>query len=400
MMRGLVLAGALFLCPPSDLAAQDFHVADSIVASGIRLGIYPGAVLIVGRKDTVLHQAGFGHFTWRTNSPAPTPDSTLWDLASLTKVVGTTGAIMRLVEDRRIELDTPVVRYLPRFSGGDRGRVTVRMLLDHSSGLPSYVEFFKLAPTRDSAISLLYATPFRRKPGTAAEYSDLNFLLLGLLVERVSGEPLDGFVERNVLAPAGMRQARYRPPRSVAARTAPSSQRGGRPVCCVVNDQNAARIGGAAGHAGLFSTGSDLARYARLWLNEGALDGHRVFLSGTIRAFLSPDSAGATRLLGWERPPSALTADPCHRPEGSVLSPAPGCSAPRLDSAYGSLLSPGSYGHTGWTGTLIWVDPARDLFLILLTNRTYAPRVRNSIRALRAVRGALADAVVHTTDPR
>ena len=400
MMRLLALGGALLLSPPSELAAQDFHVADSIVASGIRHGIYPGAVLIVGGKDTVLHQAGFGHLTWRTNSPAPTPDSTLWDLASLTKVVGTTGAIMRLVEDRRIELDQPVAGYLPRFSGGDRGRVTVRMLLDHSSGLPSYVEFFKLAPTRDSAISLLYTTPLRRKPGTAVEYSDLNFLLLGLLIEQISGEPLDRFVERNVLTPTGMRQTRYRPADSVAPRTAPTAQWRGRPICCAVNDRNAARMGGAAGHAGLFSTGSDLARYARLWLNQGTLGGRQIFLSGTVRAFLSPDSANATRLLGWERPPSALGGAPCHRPEGSVLSPAPGCAATRLDSAYGSLLSPGSYGHTGWTGTLIWIDPARDLFLILLTNRTYAPRVPNSIRALRAVRGALADAVVHATDPR
>ncbi len=375
---GLILLAGMVAGP---LRAQDFRVADSIVESGIHRGIYPGAVLVVGRKAGVLHQRGFGHFTWRSTSPTPSPDSTLWDLASLTKVVGTTGAIMRLVEQGRIALDVPVSQYLPRFTGGARGRVTVRMLLDHTSGLPSYVEFFKLAATRDSAITLLYTTPLRRSPGSAAEYSDLNFLLLGLLVERVSGEPLERFVEQQVLVPAGMVHTRYRPADSTAARTAPTGQWRGRPVCCVVNDQNAVRMGGAAGHAGLFSSGGDLARYARLWLNLGTIDGRSIFDAGTVRRFLLVDGDSstldpdATRLLGWERPPRRQASRP-------------------VDSAYGSLLSAHAYGHTGWTGTLIWIDPERDLFLILLTNRSYGPRIGHSIRALRAVRGALADAVV------
>jgi CubicO group peptidase (beta-lactamase class C family) len=218
----------------------------------------------------------------------------------------------------------------------------------------------------------LYRTPLRRPPGTAAEYSDLNFLLLGLLVETVSGEPLEQFVTRAVLEPVGMTHSRYRPGETKARSTAPTGQWRGHPVCCRVNDQNAERLGGAAGHAGLFSTGGDLALYARLWLNEGRVDGRQVFQPTTVRTFLTPDSAGATRLLGWERP------DPRHRD----------------DSAYGGLLSRSAYGHTGWTGTLVWVDPERDLFLVLLTNRSFGPRMRHSIRALRAVRGALADAVV------
>ncbi len=385
MSRVLVIIG-LLAGLPSGAAAQDFRIADSIVASGIRHGIYPGAVLIVGRKDGVLHQRGYGHLTWRATSPVPSPDSTLWDLASLTKVIATTGAIMRLVEEHRVDLEQPVVHYLPRFGGADRAAVTVRMLLNHTSGLPSYREFFKLAATRDSAISLLYTTPLRHRPGTTAEYSDLNFLLLGLLVEQVTGESLDRYVERAVLIPAGMQHSRYRPVDAAASQTAPTGQWHGRPVCCVVNDQNAARFGGAAGHAGLFSTGSDLARYARLWLNGGTLDGRQVFLPATLRTFLTPDSTDATRLLGWERPPSALGHTACC------------ASGRREDSAYGNLLSSAAFGHTGWTGTLIWIDPRRDLFLILLTNRSYAPRTGHSIRALRAVRGALADAVVRATD--
>jgi CubicO group peptidase (beta-lactamase class C family) len=364
------VSAALLLA--STAAAQDFHVADSIAGSGIRAGVYPGAVLMIGRRAGVIHARGFGHLTWSPASPCPSPDSTLWDLASLTKVVGTTPAIMRLVEDGRIHLDAPVVRYLPRFRGDGKDRVQLRQLLNHTSGERAYLEFFRLTRTRDSAIALLYRTPLRRPPGAAAEYSDLNFLLLGLVVEAVSGEPLADFVTRSVLGPIGMSQTIYRPGPEVAHRTAPTGRWRGTPVCCRVNDQNAARMGGAAGHAGLFSTGADLARYARLWLNDGSIDGHQVFRRETVRTFLTPDGADATRLLGWERP------DPRHRD----------------DSAYGRLLSPEAYGHTGWTGTLIWLDPTRDLFLVFLTNRSYAPRVGRSIRALRAIRGALADAVV------
>jgi CubicO group peptidase (beta-lactamase class C family) len=367
-----VVIATAFCSSVRSLLAQDFQAVDSIVEHGVRAGIYPGAVLVIGRKAGVVHARGFGHLTWSTRSPVPSPDSTLWDLASLTKVVGTTTAVMRLLEDRRIELDAPVARYLPHFTGDGKEQVRVRQLLDHTSGLPSYVEFFRVTRTRDSAIALLYRTPLRRPPGVAAEYSDLNFMLLGLLVEAASGEALEQFVTRAVLQPAGMTRSRYRPGETKGPPTAPTGQWRGHPVCCRVNDQNAERMGGAAGHAGLFSTGTDLARFARLWLNQGSVDGHQLFRPETVRTFLTPDSAAATRLLGWERP------DPRHRE----------------DSAYGHLLSEHAFGHTGWTGTLMWVDPDRDLFLVLLTNRSFGPRVGHSIRALRGVRGALADAVV------
>jgi CubicO group peptidase (beta-lactamase class C family) len=385
-MRLVVMATTL-LFPFGVLQAQDFRSVDSIVQSGIHSGIYPGAVLVIGQTAGVLHARGFGHFTWSKGSPTPTPDSTLWDLASLTKVVGTTPVVMGLVERGRVNLAAPVVRYLPRFTGGGKERVTVRQLLDHTSGLPSYVEFFKLTRSRDSAIALLYRTPLKRLPGSAVEYSDLNFLLLGLMVEQVAAEPLDRFVTRTVLEPIGMGNSLYRPGESASRRTAPTGQWRGHPICCGVNDQNAARMGGAAGHAGLFSTGMDLARYARLWLGGGALEGRRVFAEATIQSFLAPDSAASSRLLGWERPPTAV--------------PLKGRSEPSRpnDSAYGQLLSSHAFGHTGWTGTLMWVDPDRDLFLVLLTNRSYAPRMGHSIRALRAVRGSLADAVVREFAP-
>ncbi len=366
------LAVAALLLAATPLLAQDFRVADSIVQSGIMRGVYPGAVLLVGRRDGVRHQRGFGHLTWDQTSPIPHPDSTLWDLASITKVLGTAMAAATLVESRRIALDDPVVRYLPRFTGDGRDAITIRQLLNHTSGLRSYAPFYQLADSRDSAITLLYRERPRGRPGHRAEYSDINFLLLGLLVEQVTGESLEHYVVSMVLDPAGLRHTGYRVADALSASTAPTGRWGGRPVCCRVNDQNAARMGGAAGHAGLFGSGVDLARFARLWLGEGTVEERRVLAPWVVRAFLSPDSLVPTRFLGWERP------DPQNRD----------------DTAFGRLLSERAYGHTGWTGTQLWVDPERDLFLVLLTNRSYAPRMGNSIRRLRGIRGALADAVV------
>ena len=371
--------------PAAPLAGQSTAAVDSIVASGIRRGIYPGAVLLVGSRSGVRYQQGYGHLTWAASSPVPSPDSTRWDLASLTKVVGTLPAVATLIAAGKVDPDAPVARYLPRFQGARKDQVTVRMLLAHTSGLPAYVEFFRRTATRDSAIALLYRTPLRHAPGAVVEYSDLNFLLLGLLVEVVSGEPLATYVRRAVLVPAGLTHTGYGVAKAVERETAPTGQWRGHPVCCTVNDQNAARFGGAAGHAGLFSTGQDLARYLRLWLNGGALDGVRLFPDSLARAILAPATPEASRLLGWERPPHrAGDPTPCGRP---------------CDSAYGGSLTDAAFGHTGWTGTLLWADPTRDLFVVFLTNRAYAPRIGGSIRALRGVRGALADAVVRTWAP-
>lgn len=352
--------------------AGQFAALDEIVEAGIKRGIYPGAVVVVGRRGSVLYSRGYGHFTWDPKSPVPSPDSTIWDLASLTKVTATTPSVMRLVEQGKVDLDRPVSSYLPRFTGGAKGEVTVRMLLDHTSGLRSYVQFFRLAPTRDSAVALLYAEPLRRPPGKSAEYSDLNFLLLGLLVDRVAGVPLDQFAAREVFAPAGMSRTMFTPPRSLYESVVPTGVWHGHPSRGVVNDQNAVRFGEVAGHAGAFSTGTDLARYARVWLSDGTVGDQKLFEAATIRRFLTPGASSGNRLLGWER------RDP------------PG----KEPVAAGTLFTDLTFGHTGWTGTELWLDPVRDVFLIFLTNRAYDPRVSRSISELRAVRARLADATV------
>ena len=354
------------------LQAQSVTEVDAIVRAGIKQGVYPGAVVVIGRKDSVLYARGYGHFTWSPSSPVPTPDSTLWDIASITKVMGTTSAAMRLVDARRLSLDAPVRQYIPQFSGGQKDRVTVRMLLDHTSGLRSYVPFFKQARTREAAKALLYAEPLARQPGNSAVYSDLNAILMGLVLESVSGLPLDSLVTREVFRPLQLHATMFRPPASAHRRTMPTALWRGHPVQGQVNDPNAVVFGGAAGHAGIFSSGMDLARYAQVWLHNGVGPRGQWVTPATIHQFLTPGVNSGPRLLGWDTP------------EMDGKEP----------SLYGTLISNAAYGHTGFTGTEIWVDPAHDLFLVFLTNRTFDPRARNAHHALRTVRTSLSDAAI------
>ena len=368
MNRRLLLA--LLLALPTPLAAQ-FGALDSIVAEGVRRGVYPGAAVVVGTSTAIVHTRGFGHFTWDPRSPAPDPATTAWDLASLTKVVATTAAAALLVDQGRLALDAPVRRYLPRFAGGAKDQVTVRMLLDHTSGLPAWVDFARLTRDRDGALALLYATPLRRPPGTRAEYSDLNAILLGLVVERVAARPLERFTEDSIFAPLGMRNTRYLPPDSWRARVAPTGVWHGHPIAGEVNDQNSKRLGGVSGHAGLFASAADVARYAQWWLRRGS----PLVRPATIDTFLSSDPAAGARLLGWE----SRTTD--------EFTPSP----------YGTLPTLRAYGHTGWTGTMLWIDPERDLFVVFLTNRAFGPKVAKPFTALHEIRAKVADAAVRAT---
>ncbi|HEV8178232.1 MAG TPA: serine hydrolase domain-containing protein [Gemmatimonadales bacterium] len=365
-----VFLSALVLAAP--LRAQSLSEVDAIVRQGVRQGVYPGAVVVIGRRDSVLYARGYGHFTWNPSSAVPTPDSTLWDIASITKVMGTTSAAMRMVDTRRLSLDAPVRQYLPQFSGGPKDRVTVRMLLDHTSGLRSYVPFFKQARTREAAKALLYAEPLVRQPGNSAVYSDLNAILMGLVLESVSGLPLDSLVTREVFRPLELQSTTFRPRPSVHRRTAPTALWRGQPVQGQVNDPNAVVFGGAAGHAGIFSTGMDLARYAQAWLRNGAGPHGQWVTPATMRRFLTRGEKSGPRLLGWDTP------------ELDGKEP----------SLFGTLISQAAYGHTGFTGTEIWVDPAHDLFLVFLTNRTFDPRAADAHHALRTVRTSLSDAAI------
>ncbi len=357
----------------SPAKAQSFAEVDAAVRDGIRRGLYPGAVVVIGRKDSILYSRGYGRYTWSPASKAPDVDSTLWDIASITKVVATAATAMRLVDQERLKLDDPVRRYLPRFSGGLKNQVTVRMLLDHTSGLKSYVPLYRRARgSRARAIDLLYAQPLLRAPGDSAEYSDLNALLLGMIIEKVTGTKLDTAARREVFQPLEMTQTMYRPPARLRRRIVPSGMWQGRPVPGDVNDQNAVAFGGVAGHAGVFSTASDLARFAQVWLRAGAGPDGTWVRKGTIDQFLTKGPRSGTRMLGWDTPDL----------EGEE------------PSIYGTLISRAAYGHTGFTGTELWVDPSHDLFLVFLTNRAFDPKIRDSLKELKLVRTAVSDAAI------
>jgi len=365
---------------PGQRSGVNPAVFDSAVLEGIRQGVYPGAALVVGRHDRILFAKGYGRLTWAASSAAVSVDSTFWDLASLTKVVATTPSLMLLVERGQVGLNTPVVRYVPEFNSPGTADITVRHLLTHTSGLRGTLPL-RDAPDSAAALLMVLTTVPITPPGSRMVYSDLNAILLGEIVRRVSGSPLDVFVTREVFGPLGLdQQMIFRPPRRLERRIAPTGLWHGHPVAGVVNDPNAAKLGGVAGHAGLFATASALARYGQFMLNEGVLpDRPRILKKETVHQFTQiavPARRGVSaRTLGWE----AL-------PTGEETSSA------------GTLFGPHSYGHTGWTGTSLWIDPDRDLFVLLLTNRAYDPRVRGSFTKLKEVRGRVADAAARASD--
>ncbi|MFN2572247.1 MAG: serine hydrolase domain-containing protein [Gemmatimonadales bacterium] len=353
---------------------MDATVLDHAVLEGIRQGVYPGAALVVGRHDTILFARGYGRFTWSPASAAVSTDSTLWDLASLTKVVATTPALMLLVERGLVQLDAPVAVYVPEFNGPGTNVITVRHLLTHTSGLRGTLPLREAADSAAALRMVLSTTPVA-PPGSRMVYSDLNAILLGEIVRHVIGLPLDQFVTREVYAPLGVTsEMLFRPPKRLERRIAPTGLWHGHPIAGIVNDPNAARLGGVAGHAGLFASARALARFAQLMLGEGtAPGGPRILKSETVHQFtqiaVTARRGTSARTLGWE----AL-------PTGEETSSA------------GTLFGPRSYGHTGWTGTSLWIDPDRDVFVLLLTNRAYDPRARGSFSKLKKVRGQVADA--------
>jgi CubicO group peptidase (beta-lactamase class C family) len=289
-------------------------------------------------------------------------------MASLTKVIGLTTAMMLLVESGQVDLQAPVQRYIHEFQGRGKEAVTVRHLLTHSSGLPAWRPLYKEADGPAAALALAIATPLDTTPGLRMVYSDLGAILLGEMVSRVAGMPLDVFLRDRVFEPLGMRETMFRPPASMLQRIAPTEidpwrQRHLRGE---VHDENAFALGGVSAHAGLFSTARDLTRIARMFLGGGMLEGERFLSPETIDRFTAvQDSALSHRALGWETPNGTNSA--------------------------GRLMSQRSFGHTGFTGTSFWVDRDRDVFVILLTNRVNPTRERRQIGAIRV---AVADAVL------
>lgn len=338
---------------------------DRVVESAIRDGVFPGAVVVIGTSAEVLYSKGYGHYTWSLDAPVPSPDSTLFDLASLTKVVATTPAVMRLIDEGTLRLGTLVKDVLPAFEGQWKSVVTVRHLLAHTSGLRSFLPLNEIASTSQEARGIVLSEPLSWRPDSRVEYSDLNAMLLGWIVEEVSGATLDDFVSREIYDAAGMQQTRFGVTRSVHDRVMPVGLWRGHVISGQLHDQNAVRLGGVSGHAGLYSTASDLARYAQILLNKGTVAGGVLFSEWVVDIFTRRQRGN--RALGWEMRDTTSTDNT------------------------GSLLSPAAFGHSGFTGTSMWIDPDLDLLVVFLTNRVFAPRVPGSISRLKEVRAAIAD---------
>ncbi|HEY0024524.1 MAG TPA: serine hydrolase [Longimicrobium sp.] len=329
---------------------------DSILRNAIRDSVFSAAAVAIGRRGMIVKMQGYG----QTGGAAVDPRSTLFDIASLSKVVGTTAAAMVMVDEGRMELGAPVRRYVSGYRGGGKGDVTVRHLLTHTAGLPAGSWLYGSASSPEQAVRQVIRARLVSDPGQTVRYSDFGMILLAEAIQRRAEEPLDRFVARRVFGPLGMQSTMYLPPTHLQPRTVPTSPKSEHPfvVDGVVHDGNAYRLGGVTGHAGLFSTAWDLSVYSQTLLNGGAYGTRRVFGAGTVGRWTARQPGAETRALGWDTPAARSSA--------------------------GDYLSARSFGHTGFTGTSMWIDPERELFVILLTNRTYRSGGQGEILRVRA----------------
>jgi uncharacterized protein YbbC (DUF1343 family)/CubicO group peptidase (beta-lactamase class C family) len=349
---------------PEKLAQMDLEIQQNISSNKL-----PGGVLWFERNGAIHHKA-FGNRAVVPRREEMTED-TIFDAASLTKVLATAPSIMLLMERGKIELDAPLVRYLPEFKSNGKDAITIRHLMTHTSGLPSGLPRDPPWQGYATGIKIASEETLTAPPGTIFHYSDINFIILGEVVRRVSGMPLNEFTQREFYTPLKMVDTGFLPAASKMDRIAPTEKQGDRVLRGVVHDPTSRLMGGVAGHAGLFTTASDLARFARFMLNLGELDGVRIFKPETIRLMTSvqsPPAVPARRALGWD-----------------IDSPYAG---PR-----GKILPIGSYGHTGWTGTSIWIDPFSRAFVILLSNRNH-PDESGNVIGLRSRLGTIAGEAV------
>ena len=352
------------------MSAQRLSAIDRVVERGVTAGGFPGASVVVGRKGYAVWSRGIGTLDWQVGSARVDPMETVYDLASLTKVVATTTAIMILYDEGKVALDAPIARYLPAFSGegGARNAVTVAHLLTHRAGLPAGLELWRRFSNPQEARAAVLAAPLKNAPGAAYEYSDLGPMLLAFLVESVTGTSFDEFATERIFRPLGMTRTGFRPSMRELSRIAPTevSPPRGYPLRGEVHDENAYRLGGVAGHAGLFSTAADLSVFAQMLLQGGVYEGARIVSDSAVTRFTA--RTAGRRALGWD-----------------TCAGVGGC---------GQYLSSRAYGHTGYTGTSLWIDPDHDMFVILLSNRVHAPKARRPATVIMDVRHDLADAAL------
>jgi beta-N-acetylhexosaminidase len=362
---------------PLDVRTEaQLQPAFDVIEAAIKDKAFPGATLAVGYRGKVsLHS--FGKQTYEAKSPNIAID-TMYDIASLTKVVATTTLVAKLAEGDfpvRLDLDANVERYLPEWSGGPqpdwRHRVTVRHLITHTSGLPPFKEYWRASKSKQDTLDQIFAEPLEYEPGTKEVYSDLGIILMAEIIERLTGQKLDTLAREYIFSPLAMSHTMFKPPKKFWPSIAPTeidNQYRHRLIQGEVHDENAAAIGGVSGHAGVFSTAPDLAAFCQMLLNGGVYAHQRILRRATIAEFTEPQQlSGGTRTLGW--------------------------AVPTEGGSSGHFMGPHTFGHTGFTGTSIWIDPDRQFFVVFLTNRVHPTRENQK---LAKVRPALHDAVMQS----
>src|ERR1700749_333716 len=344
-----------------------FAAAHAVLEQAVKDQAFPGAAYGVLLEGQVVVLNAVGRFTYESESPEVVPE-TVFDLASVTKVFATTSAAMLLFDRGILDLETPLGEILPGFvigrtPGSGKERVTLRMLLAHSSGLPAYARLFEQYTAPNQLLRACLQMPLEAAPGTRAEYSDIGFILLGKALEVLAGDYLTRFCPRELFAPLELTSTLFCPPTSMRMQIPPTVNDTGfrkRIIQGEVHDEHAFVLGGCAGHAGLFSNALDVLRFAACILAEGrSSNGTQLFNPATVRLFATRQSepVGTSRALGWDTP-----------------------TAP---SSSGKHFSPSSTGHLGYTGTSLWIDPERELAVVLLTNRTWPDRLNKAIQTVR-----------------
>ncbi len=361
-----------------DLQDKQFSRAFAILTEAIEQRAFPAAALAVTHNGSLIALRGFGRFTYEDDAPVVQAD-TIFDLASVTKVVATTAVAMLLYERGKLPLDIPLGHFLPDFVAraprhqqATREAVTLRMLLAHSSGLPAYEKLFEFATSREELVRAALTTRLVTEPGTRAEYSDVGFILLGEVLARQADLALDLFARQEIFTQLGMVHTRFNPPTEWKPQIPPTEDDRAfrkRIIQGEVNDENASVMGGVAGHAGVFAPAIDIARFAECKLRRGA----PILKSETVQLFTRrvDSPAGSSRALGWD-----------------TQSP---------PASSGTLFSSGSFGHLGFTGTSLWIDPVRQLSVTLLTNRTWPNRASQGIRRVRPL---VHDGIVEALEER
>ena len=356
--------------------AQDFSEVDNVIMSGISGNAFPGAQILVGNDKDILYQKSYGNFTYDISSQKVT-DNNLFDIASVTKVVATTTAVMKLYEERKIDLNDYVIEYIPEFSGGGRDNITILNLLLHNSGLKAWIPFFHSCNSKSDVLNEICNTNLSYATNSKFVYSDLNAILLGVIVEKVSGSYLDEYCRQNIFDNLGMKNTLFVPDGNTMQNVLPTENDTYwrfRQLQGEVHDEAAAVMGGVSGNAGLFSNSKELYKFMQMMLNEGnylnpysrGLKDEKMFNSETVKLFTKKFSDlhyNNTRALGWDT-----------KPDGSESKYRIPC---------GELISENSFGHTGYTGTSVWCDKDRKIIIIFLTNRVYPTRDNNGIREIR-----------------